>query len=376
MAPLRDTLSGLSNRSHGFISNFGVKITDTFARTTSGSLGNATTGNVWTQTNGTWYSNSGVAVTATAASSYPFATTPYNQNMTATVKTAPSGSGLVFWQSGANDWWAAASSGSTSQYISSYTCNSNACCTGANNCTYNGCCTGANNCSSSATCGASNNCSANSCCSGANNCVYVSNCGTSNNCIPCNPGWSGCGTCSRYITANKQTVYYYAGYNYYAGAPNSCCSGSNNCVSNSCCTGSNYAGTYNACCTGANNCSANSCCTGSNNCASNACCTQTANYSTQWNWVLNIIKNVSSTITTVTSSAAVVAYSNTPSINAVSVTTSGNNVTATGYSDTAATTSNATVSSTNTGTKGSGVGIILVPGGTSQASQVGPFTAQ
>jgi hypothetical protein len=76
------------------------------------------------------------------------------------------------------------------------------------------------------------------------------------------------------------------------------------------------------------------------------------------------------------SSAAVVAYSNTPSINAVSVTTNGNNVTATGYSDTAATTSNATVSSTNTGTKGSGVGIILVPGGTSQASQVGPFTAQ
>ena len=480
MAPLRDTLSGLSNRSYGFISNFGIKINDTFARTTSGALGNATTGNVWTQTNGTWYSNSGAAVTATAASSYPFATTPYNQNMTATVKSAPSGSGIVFWQSGANDWWAAASSGSTSLYISSYSCNTNSCCTGSNNCTYNACCTGANyagtpnscctgsnyagtpnscctgsnGCSASYTCGASNNCSASATCGAANNCAYSATCGAANNCAAsytcgsgtlmcvasgncgttyfcnnCSPGWSGpCGgTCQRYATATKQVLTYAAGSSYYAGTYNSCCSysvypgtysscctGSNYAgTPNSCCTGSNYGGAYNACCTGANyggaysacctganncaysatcgaanncaysatcgaanNCAASGCCTGANNCASDSCCTTSPNYSTQWNWVLNIIKNVSSTITTVTSSAAVVSYSNTPSINAVSVTTSNNNVSAIGYSDTAATTSNATVSTTNTGTKGSGVGIILVPGGTSQASQVGPFTAQ
>ena len=314
MAPLRDTLSGLSNRSYGFISNFGIKINDTFARTTSGALGNATTGNVWTQTNGTWYSNSGAAVTATAASSYPFATTPYNQNMTATVKSAPSGSGIVFWQSGANDWWAAASSGSTSLYISSYSCNTNSCCTGSNNCTYNACCTGANyagtpnscctgsnyagtpnscctgsnGCSASYTCGASNNCSASATCGAANNCAYSATCGAANNCAAsytcgsgtlmcvasgncgttyfcnnCSPGWSGpCGgTCQRYATATKQVLTYAAGSSYYAGTYNSCCSYSV------------FPGAYSKCCTGSNNCSASDTCGAVAGTGYQECCT-------------------------------------------------------------------------------------------------------
>jgi hypothetical protein len=63
-------------------------------------------------------------------------------------------------------------------------------------------------------------------------------------------------------------------------------------------------------------------------------------------------------------------------INAVKVSTSGSSVTATGYSDTAATTSVTTATATNSGNFGTGVGIILVPGGTSQATSVGPFTAQ
>jgi len=71
-------------------------------------------------------------------------------------------------------------------------------------------------------------------------------------------------------------------------------------------------------------------------------------------------------------------FSNTNQIKGVKATTSGSNISAQGYSDNALTTTlgspvTATASSSPTGT---GVGIILTPGGTNQGNSVGPFTAQ
>ena len=448
MAPLSSSFNGLSTRAEGFISSFIAKVYDGFARITTGSLGTATLGQVWVQNNGVWTSNNGVAVTLTVASNYPYATVPFKTNGTISAQSVSQGAGVVFWQSGANDWWAATTSGTSSTYISSYTCNANSCCTGSNNCVSNACCTGSNNCTYSATCGAGATPDVyyagkyDACCTTVNTCAPSNSCGSSyftgtpsdcctgsNNCIEgynCIPGQVGAsyypGTykpcCYRLGTYGHPCVEsatcgasYYAGtyslcaiyeylpcatgsnncqadpncnQSYYGGTYDPCCSGSYAaCQSSTTCgtsftLGSYYSGAPNTCCTGSNNCQSSACCTGSNNCASNNCCTQTANYSTSWNWVLNIIKSVSGTVSNVANSVLATSYSNTNGIKGIKVTTSGTGVSAQGYSDNALTTTvgspvTATAPSKPTGT---GVGIIITPGGTNQGNSVGPFTAQ
>ena len=341
--PLTSAFNGAANRVEGFLSSIKSRIYDSFARVTSGTLGTATTGQVWVQNSGLWTANNGVAVTASTASSYPNATIPFKTNVAVSAQSVGQGAGVVFWQSGANDWWAATTSGTSASVISGYSCNPSSCCTGSNTCSPSYCCTGSNTCGEAYDCG---------------------------NYLECIPSTT-CGA--------------------YGGMPNACCyldihgrcvadaaCGATPGTYNACCTRYYYPGVYNACCFGSNNCSYSPCCSGSNNCSYDPCCTVSPTYSTQYSWVLNIIKSVSGTISNVANSTIATSYSNTNQIKGVKAATSGSGVSAQGYSDNALTTTlgspvTATAPSSPTGT---GVGIILTPGGTNQGNSVGPFTAQ
>lgn len=413
--PLLDTLGGLTNKASGFVSNFGIGIKDSFARTTSGTLKNADTGNVWTAVNGTWYSNGGTAVTSTAASSYPYATTPYNQSLSASLNNVSPGGGILFWQTATNDWWAVTTVGTTGTYYYNYyyygyyyACQANSCCTTSYYAgTPNSCCTGS---PGSYTPGIYNSCCTytapsyyagvyNSCCTTKNTCVASGYCGSSYS--ACCNGANNCGASTKCGASGK-----------YAGSYNACCNGSNNCSASShcgayfstCCTGSANACVSSATCGAkytagkcnpssscgagytASTCTYSASCGATSNCNNNNCCSVVLagpstfgpylGSGTLYYWGLQILKNIAGSITQVVTQNLSTGYGSTYTIGALSVVTSGNTVTATGYSDTAGTTPlGSTLSTTNTGQKGDGTGIIMVPGGYSQGTSVGPFKA-
>ena len=405
--PISQMFTGLSTRAEGAVSSFWKTITDSFSRTTSVSLGTTPYGQVWTQTNGTWYANNGQAFTSSPATNYPYATIPYKANMTATLNIASPGTGIVFWQTDSNDWWAAAASSSTSSYTytgtysycipnscctgSTSTCKSDACCsltTGvpAYNCGagyipgyynpggYNSCCTGSNNCQSSTRCGAYFS----TCCTGSPSaCVASTKCGASG---------KYAGTYSSCCThANTCVASGYCGSVGYRA----CCNGSNNCQSSTTCgagpvPGYLYPGVYSPTC-GAGECISSDCCMGSpSTCKSDNCCS--IGYGsgpvngTQWQWSLNIYRSIAGIVSNIVSSVLATTnsqnYGASEQINAIKVTTLGTNVTATGYSDSSATKTLGSISTTNTGQRGYGVGIISTPEGYSSGNTTGPFTAQ
>lgn len=181
----------------------------------------------------------------------------------------------------------------------------------------------------------------------------------------------------------------------------SCCSGSNTCVYNACCslyiigyTGSGVGcpGTYEGCAFTSNTygfnsgctfecCTANSCCSGSNTCVGGDC-VSTPVYTNYYNFVLQILQSVASAVSVIASSilASLPVSGGGNGIQSVAVSTSGESVTATGYSDTDMADSlgslNVSAGSVPTGT---GVGIMLTAVDSSasaiQGSTVGPFTA-
>ncbi len=83
-------------------------LADTFNRTDSASvIGNATDGSIWTILRGTWGISTNRASSSTAASSYPLATVdmPFSDIQTDIVSTAQ-GSAAALWVTDANNWWA------------------------------------------------------------------------------------------------------------------------------------------------------------------------------------------------------------------------------------------------------------------------------
>jgi hypothetical protein len=83
-------------------------LADTFNRTDSASvIGNATDGSIWTILRGTWGISTNKASSSTAASSYPLATVdmPFTDIQTDIVSTAQ-GSAAALWVTDANNWWA------------------------------------------------------------------------------------------------------------------------------------------------------------------------------------------------------------------------------------------------------------------------------
>jgi hypothetical protein len=119
--PLTGTLSGLGARAYGLATLLFAAINDTFSRTTSGSLGTATSGQVWVAASGVWSSNAGTAITATAASSYPLALLPYNLSATISAKSVSPGAGIAFWQTSAGNYLSVINNTYKYDYVYSYT---------------------------------------------------------------------------------------------------------------------------------------------------------------------------------------------------------------------------------------------------------------
>lgn len=142
MSPLFGTFGDASARSFGLTQFLISIITDAWARTTSGGLGTSPIGNVWTNLSGVWTANSNaLATTATAASSYPLATTPFKVQSTMQAKTVSQGAGIAFWVTSAGDWWAAVETNTSGSVLSGYYCSSAACSSASCN-GYTSSCTG------------------------------------------------------------------------------------------------------------------------------------------------------------------------------------------------------------------------------------------
>lgn len=82
------------------------RISDNFNRTTSGSLGSATTGQPWDATRGVWFANGTLAQSTDAASSNPIASIPFRSSATLSADVNGGGVGLAFWVTDADNWWA------------------------------------------------------------------------------------------------------------------------------------------------------------------------------------------------------------------------------------------------------------------------------
>ena len=85
------------------------RITDTFNRTTSGSLGTTSSGAVWEAIRGVWFSNGSQAQSDGTASDYPIAAVNLGQANAITSASISSGTGVAFWVSDANSWWSSTS---------------------------------------------------------------------------------------------------------------------------------------------------------------------------------------------------------------------------------------------------------------------------
>lgn len=96
-------------------------ISDLFNRTTTGTLGTADSGQVWSNLRGVWFANGTKATTATAASSYPIASILVNGTNATTSASVTSGTGVAFWITDTNSWWASTAKSTQESYT--YQCN-------------------------------------------------------------------------------------------------------------------------------------------------------------------------------------------------------------------------------------------------------------
>jgi len=117
--PILSSIASISAKAYGSMSGL-KRIFDYFTRTTSGSLGTATSGDVWEATKGVWSANGSQATTATSPSDYPIAAVNFTSPNAIINLDVSNGSGSAFWISDTQNWWALASTSS----ISGSTCSS------------------------------------------------------------------------------------------------------------------------------------------------------------------------------------------------------------------------------------------------------------
>lgn len=100
------------------------KIKDLFLRTTTGTLGSSTSGSTWTNVVGEWQATISYAESNTAVSnsSVAIATVPLSQNVKANAIVSI-GTGVAFWVTDANSWWASTSYSD----LYAYSCNCSTC---------------------------------------------------------------------------------------------------------------------------------------------------------------------------------------------------------------------------------------------------------
>jgi hypothetical protein len=104
----QSTAKGYSNINGVWqlIYNIVTTITDTFTRTTSGSLGTSDSGTLWNALRGVWSANGSQATSADTESTYPIASATFAADATLSADVS-GGTGLAFWITDANNWWAA-----------------------------------------------------------------------------------------------------------------------------------------------------------------------------------------------------------------------------------------------------------------------------
>ena len=322
-------------------------ITDTFNRVTSGSLGTSSSGSAWEAIKGTWYADGSSAKSDDAASNYSIAAISLSENSTTSVSVSV-GTGVAFWVTDANSWWA-----STSRATQSSTCDSGAC-SGSENYTYY---TYPSTCSNGA-------------CSG----TYTTYTNVSN----CNNG--ACGGIETY-TATRScscTTDVVSSWGTSIGRQYECTSADNSIgfsfVNGGTCT-FRYSTCSNNACSGTEPYTATRVCSCTSQANETNCsCPQTSNIGTRscsctYAYFLTLIKSVGGTVS---SAASTISLSSQAA--AIAVSTQGNNITATAYSDTAMTSSLNSISHTaSSPTTSPKSGIIKAPSSSSQGSTVDNF---
>lgn len=210
------SIAGVSLRAFGFAWGALTSIFDNWVSGTPRSLGTSTSGTPWTVVQGAWTaSGGGTATTSTAASSYPFATVPLAQNVQSSIQNAQPGSGLVFWETGAGDWWASIINATTASVATGSYCISNSCCTTFSTCVSNNCCTTTTckySCATPCSCPSTYNggtLSSQSSGGGLLTCNYTGCC-VANSCCTGSPT-GGCNSNNCCTTGTTYTTYYYWG---------------------------------------------------------------------------------------------------------------------------------------------------------------------
>lgn len=194
--PLFTLFAAAGARAYGIMQSAKTAIVDAFNRTTSGSLGG-----FWTAVRGTWYANGSQAQSNDAASNYSLASATVSSNNMVVSATIGGGTGVGFWISDANNWWAAAYTNNSS----SYSCNCQTCtqyC--CNTCQV----TSSQYCGSAYGCSSGYVCQTSKCCVGGgsvigNATLYPLSC-TVTNCSACGQYACGsyscnCSTCTDYF---------------------------------------------------------------------------------------------------------------------------------------------------------------------------------
>ena len=361
-------------------------IVDLFNRITSGSLGTATSGQVWGATRGVWFANGTQAQSDNAASTYPIASIPLAQDATMKVDTS-GGCGLAFWVTDAGSWW-----GAYPLYESSSVVN----CTGPDSYCYSEGCTPANSC------GTINQTTSSSCsgpiaycysagCTPPNGCGAISET-TSSSCTgptvscsdttnTCNPG--GCGTISfTSVVVGGGTFADDSPCSMSGGTSTQCynCGLSGTIGPNCgpapdfyCCTYpsyTQYTRTQNTTVTTYTRSSAT-------NVTSYTRWSATNVGTTTFTTSMRVISSVSGTVATDSTTVLATSTSSRPIVASMDVKTSGNTITVKGYSGVGQTTQlGSTITRTPVSpTRGTGVGIIKAPTTEVQGSTLDNYSA-
>lgn len=180
----------------GILAAIGGAIVDLFNRVTSGSLGTP-----WTAIKGTWFANGSQAQSNDAASNYSIARVSLGSNNMTVSATVSAGTGVGFWISDANNWYASVYYNQTN----AYSCNCQTCPTfSCNTCTV----TSSQYCGSAWGCSSGFVCQTNKCCVGGGSVIGNATqspltC-TINNCQACGQTQTGstpcnCSTCFDYF---------------------------------------------------------------------------------------------------------------------------------------------------------------------------------
>ena len=116
-------LSAIGSKVYGFAADALRQILDSFTRTTTGSLGTSNSGSLWQAIRGVWYADGATAKSDDTATNNSIAAIQFSRPNASVSASVSGGTGLVFWLSDANSWWASTAYSDQSNY----SCNCSTC---------------------------------------------------------------------------------------------------------------------------------------------------------------------------------------------------------------------------------------------------------